>query len=122
MGKGLNIQVDGEHIAFAAGTGVLVFIDLVSHLILRILSENEGVDVGQFTEPKINLNGFKFVLYTSFANENEAIGLALVQALKTLCEKHGYSGLFQFVSRISNEPSGSQRWNENFFREKVLDA
>ena len=36
MGKGLGIQTEGKHIALAAGTGVLVFIDLVAHLILRL--------------------------------------------------------------------------------------
>jgi len=57
MGKGLNIQPTGEHIAFSAGTGVLVFIDLVAHLIMRVYSEyeDEGAFQGIFSEPKINL-------------------------------------------------------------------
>lgn len=33
MGKGLQVQRTGIHIAFAAGTGVLCFVDLVGHLI-----------------------------------------------------------------------------------------
>ena len=106
MGKGLDIQPEGEHIAFAAGTGVLVFIDIVSHLILRILSENEGVYVGEFTEPKLDLDKFKFVFYTSFANEKEAIGMPLIEALIALCKKHGKSDLFVHHSRISGTPSG----------------
>ncbi len=39
MGLGLNIQSEGTHIAFTAGTGVLAFIDLVGHLILRVIFE-----------------------------------------------------------------------------------
>ena len=35
MGKGLQIEERGVHIAFCAGTGVLVYLDLVGHLILR---------------------------------------------------------------------------------------
>ncbi len=35
MGKGLQIEERGIHIAFCAGTGVLVYLDLVGHLILR---------------------------------------------------------------------------------------
>ena len=35
MGKGLCIEPSGVHVAFCAGTGVLVFLDLVSHLLLR---------------------------------------------------------------------------------------
>ena len=37
MGLGLDLKHRGKHIAFAAGTGILVFIDLVAHLILRII-------------------------------------------------------------------------------------
>lgn len=33
MGKGLHVEPTGIHIAFAAGTGVLCFVDLVGHLI-----------------------------------------------------------------------------------------
>ena len=35
MGRGLEITKSGLHIAFCAGTGVLVFLDLVAHLLLR---------------------------------------------------------------------------------------
>ena len=35
MGKGLCIEPNGVHVAFCAGTGILVFLDLVSHLLLR---------------------------------------------------------------------------------------
>ena len=37
MGKGINLQKNGKHIAFTAGTGILVFMDLIAHLILRLL-------------------------------------------------------------------------------------
>ena len=37
MGKGLDIQSTGTHIAFTAGTGCLVFLDLVAHLIRKNL-------------------------------------------------------------------------------------
>ena len=39
MGFGLNISSTGKHVAFAAGTGILVFIDLVAHLILRLIQD-----------------------------------------------------------------------------------
>ena len=35
MGKGLCLEDHGVHVAFCAGTGVLVFLDLVSHMLLR---------------------------------------------------------------------------------------
>jgi hypothetical protein len=37
MGQGLGISPEGKHVALAAGTGILVFIDLVAHLILRLV-------------------------------------------------------------------------------------
>ena len=39
LGKGLDIQPDGVHIAFTAGTGILVFIDLVAHLVRKNLGQ-----------------------------------------------------------------------------------
>ena len=44
MGKGLELEREGIHIAYTAGTGVLVFVDLVAHLIrknLKVLSQEE---------------------------------------------------------------------------------
>ena len=61
MGKGLGISPRGTHIAFAAGTGSLVFIDLVAHLIrknLGLLTPEE--------DSMIARDNFKFVLYVSF--------------------------------------------------------
>ena len=35
MGKGLQMKSKGVHIAFTAGTGCLVFLDLVAHLLRK---------------------------------------------------------------------------------------
>ena len=90
LGRGLNLKSEGKFVAFSAGTGILVFLDLVAHLILRIVSENGGPPelLGMFdTEDKLNLESFKFELYTSFANEEEAIGLEMARALESLRDK-----------------------------------
>ena len=74
MGLGLNIQTEGTHIAFTAGTGVLAFLDLVAHLILRILFEKSNApniieEVLKINKrcglEMINLNKFRFELFTS---------------------------------------------------------
>ncbi len=44
MGKGLDIQSDGTHLAFTAGTGILVFVDLVAHLIRRNLDMMQSLE------------------------------------------------------------------------------
>ena len=78
LGKGLMIdrRSTGVHFAFAAGTGVLVFIDLVARLIL------ESVEA---IVPENRLNkGFKFVLFASFESREAAIALDLLEGLKEL--------------------------------------
>ena len=45
MGLGLELKPRGRHIAFAAGTGILVFLDLVAHLILRLISKSRGPNI-----------------------------------------------------------------------------
>jgi hypothetical protein len=60
MGKGLGIQAEGVHVAFTAGTGILVFIDLVAHLIRKNLGQLDAQEDSQLSP------SFKFVLYVSF--------------------------------------------------------
>ncbi len=39
MGKGLMIEEKGTHIAFTAGTGCLIFLDLVAYLLRKNLEQ-----------------------------------------------------------------------------------
>jgi hypothetical protein len=57
MGKGISVAKRGTHIAFTAGTGLLVFIDLAA-FILRVNLGLEGKEVLDST--------FKFIFYVSF--------------------------------------------------------
>ena len=57
--------------AFTAGTGILVFIDLVAHLtrkVLGLLTEEENLQLSV---------KFRFVLYAAFPKEEEGIGLEM---------------------------------------------
>jgi len=92
MGLSLGVQPEGTHIAFAAGTGILPFIDLVAHLLLVLVSGNgtavnsdSGADLLQGSANRVNPDTFKLVLYTSFLDEEEAVGLELIVALQELC-------------------------------------
>jgi hypothetical protein len=61
MGRGLMIQPHGVHVAFTAGTGALVFLDLVARIILsntRLLPLQKSFS-----------NDFKFYFYCSFKHE-----------------------------------------------------
>ena len=57
---GIPLQIRNRNVAFAAGTGVLPFLDLI-----KVMLENNQV---------------KFDLHVSFTSEEEAIGLRLLKA------------------------------------------
>ena len=78
IGKGLGLTPNsqGTYLAFSAGTGVLVFIDLVAKMLMQMLdlpfSENEE---------KLHDN-FKLIFYTSFQNKADSIALPILEGLK----------------------------------------
>lgn len=76
MGKGLGLTPSstGVHMAFSAGTGLLVFIDLVARLLISSL---EAIDECQRFHPD-----FKLHMYASFMSREEAPGLDLLEALE----------------------------------------
>lgn len=80
MGRGLQLQPEGDHVAFCAGTGVLVFLDLVAHLL--ILNSLPSDKVPKEMQTFYKLPGFKFHLYVAFQNREQSIGLDLIEALQ----------------------------------------
>lgn len=76
-GRGLQLTSEGVFVGFASGTGILVFADLVAHLILCLLSNIADFGITN----KVNLDKFRLVLYTSFSNEDEALCYELLKAL-----------------------------------------
>lgn len=81
MGKGLQLQPSGTHVAFCAGTGALVFLDLVAQLLILNCFKHDGKglpdEMANFFQP-----GFKLHLYAAFASREQAIGLELIEALQ----------------------------------------
>lgn len=96
MGKGLDIQSTGVHIAYTAGTGVIVFLDLVAHLIRK----NLGL-VSTTEDKQIDLNNFKFILYVSFANKNDIIGYKLCKGLASIVKRLNRNN-FEFFVRLTH--------------------
>lgn len=45
MGIGLSLKPTGKHIAYTAGTGVLVFMDLVAYLLIKMIEKNGGPSI-----------------------------------------------------------------------------
>ena len=107
MGKGLQPASSGLHVAFAAGTGVLVFVDLVAYLVrqqLELKSEDEEQD-SELSQD------FKFVLYASFASEDEAIALDFLQAAS-----ESLGDRFELRLRLSDgsRETSTGRWDSEF--------
>jgi len=64
MGRGLHMQQTGLHVAFCAGTGALVFLDLVAHLLILNTFKADGKPLPE--EMNFYQPGFKLHLYVSF--------------------------------------------------------
>ena len=80
MGRGLEVEKTGLHVAFAAGTGALVFLDIVSHLMLRnAIRRNKIKSKDALASQAFDYfdDGFVFHFYAAFQNEEQAIGLEL---------------------------------------------
>jgi hypothetical protein len=110
MGKGLGVQRSGVHIAFTAGTGVLVFVDLVANLIRFNLSLDKPTKSERFEKD------FKFVLFVSFPNRNDSVALELCDGLAEVTKKLGFTN-FEIVKRFSNE--SKERWNEQWIERQL---
>ena len=116
MGKGLGIMPKGIHVAFTAGTGVLVFLDLV----MRIILHNTGVrPLGPNFE-----NSFKFILFISHQNLHETMGMDLCLKLMELNKALKLNN-FSLVVRLSEgspvyNKRKPERWTKAVIREQLL--
>jgi hypothetical protein len=111
IGKGLGIKPSGTHIAFSAGTGLLVFVDLVAYLIkknLGLLSAKEAARLD---------DSFKLVLYVSFFSSELTIALELLEGLQTINTKLGKNN-FELNVRLGSVTN--EKWNE-LFLDKCLE-
>lgn len=118
MGKGLNPVQGGRHVAYAAGTGVLVFMDLVGHMILKLVAEQGGPDVlaelhNEFGDvPKLP-EDFYLELRSSFLEPNETIGLELIEALESLDPEKKY---FEHHLMLESDKENFYLWTEDYFK------
>ena len=114
LGKGLALSSDGTHIAFAAGTGVLVFIDFIALLLRQNLGLLEGGSVPLFGKG----SSFKFILYASFASRADAVAIELVEGLRDVTLKRGLTN-FELILRIRGEVPTQKRWDEQFVQRQL---
>ena len=120
MGVGLKMKQSGLHVAFCAGTGALVFLDLVAHLLMRnIFQTRQPEDLDkQFLQVK---NDFEFHLYVAFQDAESTIGLDLCEALERVNEKLHYNN-FKLTIRLSEAMFAKKkppRWNEEYIEKEL---
>lgn len=118
MGRGLELDDSGVHVAFAAGTGALVFLDLVTHLLLRNTQPKEKRS-NDFSALR---DGFVFHFYCAFQNEDQAIGLELCNALEKINHKLQIEN-FRVVVRLSEGNKyrkKPQRWDEDYIEKELM--
>ncbi|CDW78413.1 cytochrome b5-like heme steroid binding domain containing protein [Stylonychia lemnae] len=111
LGKGLGIHQEGNHVAFVAGTGILVFVDLVAFLIRQDLNLLDDVQNKILDRKK-----FKFTLYASFPNEEQVLCHDLIQGLQDIVSKNDEKN-FELILRISSQ--SKQRWDEQFIQRQL---
>jgi NAD(P)H-flavin reductase len=120
LGKGLMIQQSGIHIAFAAGTGVLAFVDLVAYLALSYLDLDTAVITDE--NSLLDKNKFKLVLYVSYKTQAEAIALELLYSLADYCsdrQDYNTNAGFELFVRLSKEGINTDRWNKDFVLQEM---
>ncbi len=111
IGKGLDLHREGVHIAFAAGTGVLPFVDLVAHLIRK----NMGL-LTKEEDSQLHRSRFKFILHVSFQRRNNGIALELCHKLEDICKLKNKKN-FEFHARFST--SIKKKWADHFIKDSL---
>ena len=116
FGLGLGIRPTGVHVAFSAGTGVLVFLDFVTRIILH----NTGVkSFGDDFDDE-----FKFILFISHQNLGETMGMDLCLKLVEL-NRVTKTDNFTLVPRLTEGRDGiygqkQKRWATELIREQLM--
>ena len=102
---------NGIHIAFCAGTGALIFLDLVAYLLIK----NSFKKLSHIIPDNMKQlhDGFEFHLYCSWIEKEEAIGLEIMEMLVKVNERLAMTN-FKLVVRFSKVNKGEMkppRWN-----------
>ena len=123
MGHGLRVKPTGVHVAFAAGTGALCFVDLVAWLIQanagRGFNMSSSVNQEEAEEKQqIDSENFQFHLYVSYPRRADGVALELFEALDNYCKRENVANFSLYV-RLSQEGVNPQRWDDDFIRQEI---
>jgi hypothetical protein len=109
MGKSLGVKRYGTHLAFAAGTGAITFMDLAAYVARFVLGEMDE------KESCLIADDFRFELFVTYYNEEQACGLRLLKLLQELGSKH-----FKLTVRLSS--ARSRRWDKDWLQSVLPES
>ena len=120
MGKGLCIEPSGCHVAFCAGTGVLVFLDLLSHMLLRAYYKHYVDPKDVPIEMKQLKDDFTFLFFVAMPSMDTEIGLNVCEALQKVSQKLGETN-FKLTVRISARWDNTRgaTWDQKFIDDQL---
>ncbi len=104
-------------VGIALGTAIVPFLDFVGYLLRLNVFKQTGKNLfanerfEQCTDP-----AFRFILFFSVREWDEAVGLELCQKLQSFCTRKGLAN-FEFHLRVSS--AGQSRWDRDFFAKKL---
>jgi len=112
LGKGLGLMPssNGIHMVFAAGTGVLPFMDMVAKLLRQELGALAPADERFHPD-------FKLVMFVGSQSRKDAIALPLLEGLQDLVNRKGTPDKFRLYFRFSDQKS--PRWDKNFIQDNL---
>jgi hypothetical protein len=109
----MSVENDGLYMAFAGGTGILTFMDLVAHIAKIVLMNNvkSRTSINPDTTDFEEKGKIRLILFASFVNEETSIGLQLCRLLHDFCESRGLDN-FKLVLRLSSNkgPRWDAKW------------
>lgn len=118
MGMGLDLDPNGLNVVFAGGTGILVALDAVAMLAIKLCNSTDEVSpLGQ---------DFKLYMWYTSQNDEQAIGVQLMEKLQALDKKLGGDS-FRLVTRIGSSKGSDSikaavvmpRWDENYIKTEL---
>mmetsp|Transcript_25617 Transcript_25617/g.19375 ORF Transcript_25617/g.19375 Transcript_25617/m.19375 type:complete len:222 (-) Transcript_25617:37-702(-) len=110
LSKGLAMKDTGTHMFFAAGTGVLTFLDAAGYL--------ARVNAGIIPPEQVRIKpGFRMVVYVSFKNEADSVALEYLRGVEHLTKTLGFDN-FTLEVRLSD--INKQRWDFGYVEKQIL--
>lgn len=110
MGKGLCLShhSEGVHVAFTAGTGSLVFVDLANQILLGAL--------GLIPPEERMRKTFRFIFFVSFRTLKDSCGYELLQGIEKVKEAHP-----NFRLRVRFSDQKMARWTPEYIEKQLMD-